>query len=122
LLENGSAPLVNCRNFRGDTPLHLSTTPETSRLLIQCKAETNATNRNGETPLLYAAYYRGNASQCRVLLENGADPNLKDREGRSLRNYSAIQKALADMSPIPAIRSERLKSPRGRQGDAPLSR
>ena len=79
---------VNVKDGSGDTPLmtNAETTghtdqPEIAKALIAAKAAVNTQNNDGETALFKAS--QENAEVVRVLLANGADPNLKNKEGTS---------------------------------------
>ncbi len=79
---------VNAKDGSGDTPLitNADTTghtdqPEIAKALIAARAGVNTQNNDGETALFKAS--QENAEVVRVLLANGADPNLKNKEGTS---------------------------------------
>ncbi|CAG0899889.1 unnamed protein product, partial [Cyprideis torosa] len=59
------------------TPLHMAKTSETVEVLIDNKADVNAKDRWGQTPLHFAAKHNRH-SIAKVLLDNGADPNIPD--------------------------------------------
>src|SRR5919205_368480 len=50
------------------------------------KSETKA----GETPLMYAEFLKS-SSLVRALTEGGADPNARDAQGRTARDYGALK-------------------------------
>ena len=86
LIENKAD--VNAKDGLGDTPLmtNAETTghtdqPEIAKILIAARAAVNTQNNDGETALFKAS--QENAEVVRVLLANGADPNLKNKEGTS---------------------------------------
>ena len=86
LIENKAD--VNARDGTGDTPLmtNAETTghtdqPQIAKALIAARVAVNAQNNDGETALFKAS--QENAEVVRVLLANGADPNLKNKEGTS---------------------------------------
>ncbi|KAK1979348.1 hypothetical protein LZ30DRAFT_783503 [Colletotrichum cereale] len=56
---------------------------EILELLIKAGANVNARNRNGETPL-HIAVRRGKKLAMRTLAQNGANPQARDAEGRSV--------------------------------------
>ncbi|CAG0880263.1 unnamed protein product [Cyprideis torosa] len=65
------------------TPLHLSKTPETARLLLKNKAKVNAKDTKGWTPLYYATDADLH-SVVKVLLIHGAKTNItEDKFGRT---------------------------------------
>jgi ankyrin repeat protein len=67
-------------NKTGWTPLHYAATGghvEMIRLLLEHHAYIDAESPNGSTPLMMAAYY-GNPAVTQLLLEEGADPTVKN--------------------------------------------
>ena len=76
------------------TPLHLASNKETAELLIDAGAEVNAkTNSTGEAPLYTAARnaaqgasksYDVYLSLTKLLIDKGADPNVKLKSGSML--------------------------------------
>ncbi len=88
--------LLNVKNVRGSTPLHLAainpdgTVMET---LLAAGAEVNVADEEGFTPLHMAAFHR-QADYALLLLEAGADVNAKTASGRT--PLSMAEKARAD--------------------------
>jgi ankyrin repeat protein len=84
LLEQGAR--IGARNAEGRTPLMFAATgpfPDTVELLLQWKADPNATDRvEGWSPLMFAAA-EGNLDVVQALLSHGADASLQDREGET---------------------------------------
>ena len=77
-------------NQPGWTPLHYAATKghiEMMRLLIDNHAYLDAESPNGTTPLMMAAHY-GTAMTVKLLLEEGADPRLKNKLGLSAWDFS----------------------------------
>lgn len=67
-------------NRKGWTPLHYAATKGhigVMRLLLQENAYIDAESPNGTTPLMMAAYYAPPLA-VKLLLEEGADPNLRN--------------------------------------------
>lgn len=83
LLINHGAD-INCKSRNGLTPLHFATIrghKELVELLISCGAMVNAKDCDGWTPLHHGAYnyYAVDKDIIELLLENGADKNIKDK-------------------------------------------
>ncbi|MGC6329939.1 ankyrin repeat domain-containing protein [Rhizorhabdus sp. FW153] len=89
LLGNGANP--NIKDGQGNTPLHAAALlgfQEGAELLLRQKAQINATNNSGETPLVIAVQQR-NIPMVRLLLTNGADPKIADRiAGKNAIDYA----------------------------------
>ena len=67
-------------NRKGWTPLHYAATKGNiaiMRKLLEENAYIDAESPNGTTPLMMAAYY-GSPLSVKLLLEEGADPNLRN--------------------------------------------
>ena len=84
-------------NKTGWTPLHYaatSTAPghmEIIKLLLEESAYIDAESPNGSTPLMMAAMY-GTAEAAKLLMEEGADPTLKNAKGLSAIDFAQIAK------------------------------
>ncbi len=80
-------------NKTGWTPLHYAATnPEPSsldmtRLLLEHFAYIDAASPNKTTPLMMAAHY-GRADTVKLLLEEGADPNLRNALGLAAIDFA----------------------------------
>lgn len=68
------------------------------RLLIEYGADVNYVSRHGNTALMQAAQYSGgdgendkSAESIELLLANGADPDIPDRNGISVRQYVVLR-------------------------------
>lgn len=88
--------LLNVKNVRGSTPLHLAAiNPDASAIavLLSAGAEVNVADEEGFTPLHMAAFHR-QADYALLLLEAGADVNAKTTAGRT--PLSMAEKARAD--------------------------
>jgi ankyrin repeat protein len=88
LIEAGAS--VNRPNW---TPLHYAASKGHSammRLLIENDAYVDAESPNGTTPLMMAAYY-ASPNAVKLMLEEGADPLLKNQDGQTAL-YMALVK------------------------------
>lgn len=78
---------VNARDERGYTALImavLSHNPEGAKSLVAQGADVNAKNVYGDTPLTMAETWQGSeVEMVQFLLDHGADPEMKDGQGRS---------------------------------------
>ena len=77
-------------NKTGWTPLHYAATGghvDMIRLLLEHHAYIDAESPNGTTPLMMAAYY-GGARATKLLLEEGADPRLKNQKNLSALDFA----------------------------------
>lgn len=73
---------VNWKNSAGYTLLHCCHSPEVAAFLVT-KIDVNARDKEGQTPLHRFAKYDSFALLVTVLLKAGADPRLKDDNGRT---------------------------------------
>lgn len=94
LVSRGALVNANARNDAEMTPLHLATAfrvEETARRLIQFLvahgAELNAKQKGGQTALHHAVA-RESKILTETLIEEGADPFLKDDQGRSAKDLA----------------------------------
>lgn len=89
LLQKGADPAIGDK--QGVTPLMhaaLLDFADGAEALIGSKAEVNQTNRRGETALILAVQQK-NAALVRLLMRNGANPDLSDHiAGMSARDYA----------------------------------
>lgn len=80
-------------NRPGWAPLHYAAThpgpvaPDLTRLLLEHHAYIDAESPNGSTPLMMAAHY-GNTTVVKLLLEEGADPLLKNQQGLTAIDFA----------------------------------
>jgi len=109
LLNKGADTEIKDRN--GNTALHdaaLVGDPTAITYLTSMKARVNATNNNGETPLVLAVH-RKDIEIVQLLIAAGADPNIQDTiAGKSALDYAkqdrrlgAIQKVLENAKAPP---------------------
>jgi len=83
---------VNTVGIFYSRPLHLASSsnrdlPELVALLIKEGAKLNPQNSAGQTPLHLAVDY-GRTDSIKILLDSGADPFLKDKEGKTAKDYT----------------------------------
>ena len=71
---------VNAKDNDGWTPLHTATGKDVVELLLAHGADVNAKTSGGRTPLHIAAMI-GEADKVELLLANGAEVNAKDNGG-----------------------------------------
>jgi ankyrin repeat protein len=91
-------------NKTGWTPLHYAATgaqpqqPEIIALLLEHHAFIDAASPNGTTPLMMAAHY-GTRESVLLLLQEGADPSLKNQLGLSAADFAlrVSRKDIADL-------------------------
>lgn len=83
---------------RNSTALHYACArPELIRRLIKKGLDVNCQDSNGVTPL-QVAVQRGAVAGVRTLLANGADPDIKDKYGKSAWDYSKEVVGIQDSS------------------------
>ena len=78
---------VNARDSGGDTPLHKATEKDVAELMLKHGANVNAENINIRTPLHEAAE-RGNEEVVELLLASGANVNAKENNGQTALHFS----------------------------------
>ncbi|MDM7943673.1 MAG: ankyrin repeat domain-containing protein [Hydrogenophaga sp.] len=104
-------------NKTGWTPLHYAATNAGDesvamvRLLLEHHAYIDAESPNRTTPLMMAAHY-GNPGVVRLLLQEGADPLLKNQQGLSAIDFANRAQRAESAEIIAAF--VRAKQPRGR--------
>lgn len=62
--------------------------------LLKYKDEVNAATDKGKTALMYACKNNQGASVIKMLIDNGADLNAKDSDGKTVREYMSANTAL----------------------------
>lgn len=88
LLNNNA--LVNGTGPNKATALHWASTDAVAQILITRKANTNAQDIQGNTPL-HKAIQRFSLSRVELLLEHGAKPLIKNGTPRSVKHQSAFK-------------------------------
>jgi ankyrin repeat protein len=66
---------------------------EVKRLVVGCGVNPNIKDKDGNTPLHYAAR-EGRLKVVELLLEHGADPNIQDKDGWTPLHYAAWKRRL----------------------------
>lgn len=102
------------------TALHLAifyNRPEIIKLLVQLKANINAQNHDGDTPLIYAINEnKNNVTLVKYLLKHGANPNIINNYGHNALsfmcygydiNFKIIKKFLTPNSNINCLLDKR---------------
>ena len=88
LIQAGAS--VNRPNW---TPLHYAASKGHTgmmRLLIENDAYVDAESPNGTTPLMMAAYY-ASPNAVKLMLEEGADPLLKNQDGQTALDMALVK-------------------------------
>ncbi len=104
-------------NKPGWTPLHYAATNADAgsvtmvRLLLEHHAYIDAASPNGTTPLMMAAHY-GSPGVVKLLLEEGADPLLKNQQGLSAIDFANRAQRAESAEIIAAF--VRARQPKGR--------
>lgn len=62
----------------------------TVKILLEFKADINQPNNSGLTPLMIAGFHK-NIEVMKLLLQHGADKNMKDKFGRTVREISSCR-------------------------------
>lgn len=91
-LLNGQAN-VNIKNAAGETALHIATYYGVENAVKLClqrdAANINSTDNAGYTPLHWAAI-KGFGPIMKILLEKGADPEFKDKAGKTYQDVRQV--------------------------------
>lgn len=104
-------------NKPGWTPLHYAATNADNesvpmvRLLLEHHAYIDAASPNSTTPLMMAAHY-GNPAVVKLLLEEGADPMIKNQQGLTAIDFANRAQRAESAEIIAAF--VRARQPKGR--------
>ena len=98
---------VNEPDINGETPLHRAVKKgniETSQLLLEWGANIDHMTNNSETPLMYACRFKQKFELIQLLIKNGANLELINKEGEShldiCRNSNASSSILKLVHPV----------------------
>jgi len=119
---------VNARSANGSTPIHYAVRAERNtvayvKLILDTKkADVNAINSYGETPLLqlYNNIKLKTADRVQIsklLIENGANALLKDKSGNTLLHIAAL---VGDVAMIMFLKSPSAAVVKNNKGETPL--
>ncbi len=75
-------PVIMIYPYRNRIPAHQE--------LIRLGADVNIQDKEGQTPLIKAVL-EGNLEMVKILIENEADPHIKDNTGASALDYALVQ-------------------------------
>ena len=92
-------------NMPGWTPLHYAASKghiNVMRELLEHHAYIDAPSPNGTTPLMMAAHY-GTPAATKLLLEEGADPTLKNQKDLTARDFAYGAKQMLSAQYIEAF-------------------
>jgi ankyrin repeat protein len=90
LLTFGADPMLG--SYSDQTPLHYAASakePECIQQLLQAGAEVDSLTNWDQTPLHLAAAYTKDARHATLLLDAGANPNIRDRDGITPLGWTA---------------------------------
>jgi ankyrin repeat protein len=100
VLLDADADLIPARDADGSTALHCATWKGHQAIvtfLLSAGAVVNIHNNNehwGTTPL-HAAAHANQATIAKMLIENGADVNAQDKDGKTPLHHTTFHKAKA---------------------------
>lgn len=114
-------------NRAGWTPLHYAASRghiAMMRLLLDKSAYIDAESPNGNTPLMMAAYYSKSPLAVKLLLEEGADPTLTNKNGNTALDLAQSAQQTQSAAYIQAfVQAWNLKeNGDGTEGDTPDSK
>lgn len=92
LLKHGAK--VDGRDEDGNTALHYAKSIQVAKLLVEARADLNAANSTGITPL-DAESEMGNFEIIKLLVENGARLDLKSKDGKTALDFAKDEKVKA---------------------------
>ena len=94
-----STPAINMR----ETPFIIAakhrSSPQTLSVLLKAGADINAQDKFGNTAFIYIVKHPQAMMRLRVLdfmIDNSADPNIKNKHGKTVWDYASEQDGLTD--------------------------
>lgn len=91
LVAYGADP--NAQNDNGDALLHMLVDPAFVPIVLQVGANIELPNSDGHTPLMSAIMEADHIDMVQTLLAQGADPNARDKSGRSILSFAEDMQA-----------------------------
>lgn len=68
--------------------------PEVCEVLVQAGAKLNARDKDGWTPLIFAAAFSQSPAILEALLSAGADPKARDLDGKTALDHAKENEAM----------------------------
>lgn len=103
LNKSGYAKEANSRNQYEETPFIIAvkhrSSPQTLEVLLKAGADINAQDKFGNTAFIYIVKHPQAMMRLRGLdfmIDNGANPNTKNKHGKTVWDYAAKQDGLTD--------------------------
>ena len=96
LLDRGASTSAVTQNFLANMPLHAAVagrrpaTYEACEILLKARADVNARQHGGFTPIQAPAQH-GDRALAELLLSHGADPGMANDEGKTAADIAAAQ-------------------------------
>lgn len=94
---------VNQRNQFEETPFIIAakhrSSPQTLAVLLAAGADINARDKSGNTAFVYIAKHPQVMMRLPILdfmIDNGANPNIKNKQGKTVWDYAAEREGLTD--------------------------
>lgn len=94
---------VSSRNKDGETPFMIAakrrSLPSTLKLLLDAGSDINAQDNEGFTPFMNIVRHPQALIRLSILdfmIDNGANPNISNKSGKSVWDYAAEQEGLTD--------------------------
>lgn len=88
VLSEPTLLMLISQNAGGDWGWTKSMTDKPEYLNIIQRSDINANNKKGKTALMYSVKNKFALPHTQMLLENGADPSIKDSQGKTAMDYA----------------------------------